>query len=260
MLMLSEKDFINESWKQNPKPMFWMAALLIGVAFVFWIGKMWHEEEHNRRLKNNPFLNVTNRALSAFLWQHPEFMRANVKTKTGYLPGFVGQGPSGLLPEYADEAVEAPPELLFLFHTWDRIVTHRLFLRLIPQDLFLQFLDECPFCDPDFWPSAPQEYKQLVQEMKKGSPNPNLTAALPDTIKLQFQGWRNYRLEGDIINSMHFSAEEITDFLKKYPEFHYSLWKNIYGTHYPNEKNAGLVEIPAFLKTALYNQKMMQKS
>ena len=72
-------------------PWIWLALVAI-VASLLWGGGSWVRENKMWMAENSPFLQVTNREFSLFLWQFPEFMRINVSEKSGYLPGFQYMG------------------------------------------------------------------------------------------------------------------------------------------------------------------------
>ncbi len=66
---LDEKDFIQERGGQPPLPSWLMALILIGVLSLLWLGGSWLMREIDSGSNDRPFLKVTNRELSLFLWE-----------------------------------------------------------------------------------------------------------------------------------------------------------------------------------------------
>ena len=117
---LNENKFIAEQYSKNPSPFWIWLGVIAAFGLLIWVGQNWYYQWIEKRLVENPFLQVTNREMSLFLWQNPEHMRVNVKQKTGYLSAFQYTDKLTVEPLLADNYVEAPPELLFLYHTWHR--------------------------------------------------------------------------------------------------------------------------------------------
>src|SRR5262249_24912101 len=85
---LSEKDFIHDEYPKNPY-LFWIwVTLLTSFLCLLWVGYSWYQNSIFNKIKVSPFLQVTNRQMSLFLWQNPEYMRINAPNKAVYLPGF----------------------------------------------------------------------------------------------------------------------------------------------------------------------------
>src|SRR5271154_2343172 len=99
---LQEKDFIQESYTKNPFPIWLWFFIVITITALLWGGGSWYTKRMNQEIRSSPFLQVTNRQLSLFLWQFPEYMRANARTKNGYLPGFQYQEKISVFPDVAD--------------------------------------------------------------------------------------------------------------------------------------------------------------
>ncbi len=226
---LDEKDFIQES-KTRPPLSYWLIILvIIGIIALMMFGiSKWTPSE--RPVK--PFLQVTNREFSLFLWQNPEYMRSNYKDKTGYLPGF---SLTTIKPEMADEYIAAPPEVLFLYHAWKRLVGNDSFPRIITEAEFKEFL------------ASDQQWQS------KDHNDP--------FVKQAFIGWKNFHREGDLINQMSYTYADAKKLIETHPGYACSHWRNIYPNYLkslptadpfskiPNE------EIPSFLRVALYNYK-----
>lgn len=66
-------------------------------------------------------------------------MRVNSKTKSGYLPGFQYIDKLSIEPNMADLYAVAPPELLFLYHTWNRLLSPEFITRPIQLSEFKEF-------------------------------------------------------------------------------------------------------------------------
>lgn len=218
---LQEKNFISNT---NGKELFssWIFTLLLFfvAATLFYMGS-WL----TRELDQKPFLKVTNRDFSLFLWQNTEYMRANVQQKTGYLPGYNKA-------DQMDEYVIVPPEVLFLYHTWKRLVGDYFIPRSLPSEKFQEFLS-----------------------YDKGSYSPYQ----------DYMGWTNYYYEGDQINELSPTYGEVEDFLKIYGNYNRNFWRNLFPDYLkglvkkdPNEK-VPKEEIPSFLRVALFNYSMVKK-
>jgi hypothetical protein len=266
---LSEKDFIQEGYSKNPFPLWLCLFLLAVVMAIFWGGNSWYHSKMNQEIKESPFLQVTNREFSVFLWQFPEHMRNNVKAKTGYLTGFQPQEKIGPFLNEVDHFVVAPPELLFLYHTWKRLLSPEFDPRPISLDEFISFLNEAEEWKPDHWPQAPNAYKDLIQALSQTNTPKDLQTlplnTLPIEIRQSFQGWKNFYLEGDLIDKLTLTYSQIHEFLAKHPHYARSYWRNIVAETTPNylssvreEKNSSSFKVPdneitAFLKVACFN-------
>lgn len=229
---LSEKNFIqDEINKVPPKDFFWLYyLLLIGMFALFIGGYFWYGITNKEDIAEKPFLEVSNRDFSLFLWQFPGYMRSNVSSKTGYLPAFKSFGTSSVDPRKADDIVAAPPELLFLYHTWSRLLSQDYIPRPIPTKEFISFLKDDQQWSPEFWKQAPVEYNQLVNKLSTISEKdlqvlPETT--LPLVVRKAFQGWKNYYDEGGDINAYKPAYKELKAFLSKYPHYARNYWQNI---------------------------------
>lgn len=269
---LPEKDFFHEGVKQNPFPFwFWLffIVLLVSIVFTF---QNWYQNYRLAQIHHSPFLQVTNRDLSLFLWQFPEHMRAHAKKKNGYLVGFQYLSKVTVEPEMADSYVQAPPELLFLYHTWDRLIRDEVVQRPIPPQEFLRFLDYAEEWQPQYWPKAPEEYKILVSSLAK-TPLADLQTlsdeVLPKSVRVAFLGWKNYFQEGENINQVKPTVADLEKFLKSFPHYSRNYWRNIISTDYllfslqksnPADQPVANKELAPFLKAAFYNFQMAEKS
>lgn len=215
---------------------------------------------------SKPFLSVTNRDFSIFLWQNPQYMRINQKTKTGYLPAFQYLSGVTVEPELADRFVQVPDDVLFFYHAWKRLIGEVYFSRSIPQKEFLKFLNEDPQWQPRYWKEAPDEYKELLELIRGGNDYDNLNLLsdqeMPKEVRQAFQGWKNYTLEGTAINNVDPSYSELNFFLTLYPEYSRHNWQNYLSDTVPNylkstgKKGAEKLpkdEMAPFFKTAIYN-------
>lgn len=276
---LSEKDFIQNGWNFLSLPFWIWFALIAALAGVIWGTAGWYQGIIKNEKRHDPFLEVTNREFSVFLWQFPSFLRVNVPKKTGYLPGFLSTS-ENLNPATANEFVSAPPDLLFLYHTWSRLLSPNFSSRPITPAEFDEFLKQLPEWEPNNWQGAPQGYVQLI-DSKSYSKVENLQtlpeAELPVIVRQAFQGWKNYFKEGSKINDIHPTYGQMKAFLEKHPTYGRSYWRNI--SEVENQKVAGsdylLVLLNAtfipdatipndqlanFLKVALYNDEQAGKS
>ena len=75
---LSEKDFIQNGWSIRSLPFWLWIALTAVAASLIWGGGNWFGGYLQKEKKQDPFLEVTNREFSVFLWQFPNFMRMNL--------------------------------------------------------------------------------------------------------------------------------------------------------------------------------------
>lgn len=267
---LNEKDFISESYSKNPFPFWFWFSIVAVVSALFWGGGSWWSHRLGKEVAANPFLQVTNREISIFLWQFPEYMRINAKRKGSYLPGFQYQA-NKVVPyaHEADSIVEAPPEVLFLYHTWQRLISQEYPLRSIPVSEFKEFLNYAEEWQPANWPKAPSPYKQMIQDLMSGKVKENLKSlpetVLPLQVRCSFEGWKNFFKEGDAINQIKPTFEEMAEFLKKYPHYARNFWRNLIQDSYPNylktltlgtfeqKSEIPTSEIAPFLRVAYFN-------
>lgn len=265
---LSEKDFIHEPSSKDKFP-FWLWGILFTmVVSLLWGSYSWYTQKITNEIESNPFLQVTNRQMSLFLWQFPEFMRINVKSgKSGYLPGFQYVQKISLEPEMADQYVSAPPELLFLYHTWDRLLNPEFVPRPIQLSEFKEFLLYAVEWQPQYWLKAPPDYVKFANSLleNKNDLPKNLTHAAPKEVIQAFQGWKNFFKEGEAINHVKATYAKMSDFLKVAPHYARPFWRNIMLEQYPHylksittENGSSKEEIPSnelapFLRVAFFN-------
>lgn len=268
-LGLPEKDFIHEEYRKNPYP-FWLWLVLLTIfAALMWGGRSWYQDFIIEKISSSPFTQVTNREFSLFLWQNPEHMRVNQKSKTGYLPAFQYLGQVGLDPQLADQYVLAPPDVIFLYHVWDRLLGPEFISRPISVDYFIRFLHDAEEWKPFFWPKAPKDYVALVNGLSERSPDENLDllpqSTLPLEVRRAFIGWMNYFKEGDQINKVQPTLAELQKFLGSYPHYARNYWRNIVAESTPHylesvdsgkgdpESKVPTNELSSFLKVAFFN-------
>lgn len=210
---------------------FWIWLVLLGMGVLLLSSLFnWVETEKEKKISHAPFYEVTNRSFSLFLWENPQFMRANVSTKQAYLPGFRYLGSVTGEPEQADQWVQAPPDLLFYYHTWDRLVGKEFSLRSFLGVTFLSFLQGDPMWQPCCWKDAPENYKAIVEEIDKkyaGTVPEQVVRQLPLPLLQAFQGWNNFMNEGLLIDDFEPTYADLEKFLTKNPHFERSLWKNL---------------------------------
>lgn len=274
---LNEKDFIQENYSKDPLPLWLWLSLLLVIFAMFWGGSYWYQEKMEAVLKASPFLQVTNRQLSLFLWQHPEFMRVNAKEKGNYLPGFLYTDKVTADVAAADDYAVAPPEVLFRYHTWDRLLKGEFIPTPIPKAEFLQFLSYDEQWQPGYWPAAPKAYGELVEGLAaaKQDEQADLAAlplsALPQDVRLAFQGWKNYFKDGEAINHLRPTLGQAEQFLAAHPHYARNYWRNVVREHTPNylvrvgQKGAdpqsviAADELTGFLRAAFFNYFTIEK-
>ena len=264
---LDEKYFIHEDPKSPFSTSFLWVAIALAVIVLLWMGGSWFTEQVNLRVVHSPFLRVTNREMSLFLWQNPEHMRINAKRKTGYLPGFHSINRTTIKPEEANQYVSAPPVLLHQYHIWNRLVSDEWAERPIPTVEFRDFLVDAEAWLPENWPESPEAYKALVETLRSTTP-PSLEtlpiSTLPVSVRKAFQGWRNYYREGEEINRTIPTYGELATFLREYPHYNRQYWKNIVGDQYLKSYHFGKMnddtiispeELAPFIRVAFFNWK-----
>lgn len=276
---LSEKDFIQKGPPLISMP-YWLWIVLIAVlAALIWGFSGWYEEFIYQEKSHDAFLEVTNREFSVFLWQFPSFLPSNIKSKTGYLPGFL-RNSENFNPSTAEELVSAPPDLIFLYHTWKRLLALEFIPRAISPKEFEDFLQQLPEWLPINWKNAPSDYVQLV-DSKNYSKMENLQtlseSTLPLIIRQALQGWKNYFIEGEMINELQPTFGQVEVFLKRHPDYARNYWRNIDEVY--GQKIAGLNylrgmlntkpapddivpsdQLSSFLKVALFNAEQAQQN
>lgn len=271
---LPEEKMINEGYRKDPGN-FW-AWILIAAAItaLIWGTLSQYTSYMQETTKPRPFLQVTNREMSRFLWQNPEFMRATVTVKSGYLPAFaVGEG-MRLDPSLANDWAIVPPEVLFRYHTWQRLLGGIWFSRPIPAGLFMAFLQAAPEWSPYYWKAAPASYTEFLESLDHNS-TLDLSALQPSTLPLEvrtaFQGWQNFYYEGKQIEAYEPTFAEVKRFLELYPTYGRSYWQNIVdnsqghylgslATHAADDMVVPHEELTPFLRVALYNARESQRA
>lgn len=275
---LSEKDFIQDRQTTAPFPFWvWLFLATLGISLM-WGTKGFYEQNLKKFEKSDSFLHVTNREFSVFLWNFPNYLRANVEKKQGYLPYFEPDRPSFALGAQ-DSYVAAPPDLLFLYHTWKRLLTPEFIGRSISPEEFSEFLEQANEWQASNWSQAPQAYKDLLnQKIYKNLSNLQVLpeSALPLVVKQAFQGWKNYYKEGEQIDNIKVTLAQVQEFLKHYPGYERSNWRNISqvadqpvaGKNYllslqqeilDKSKNFPNEQLSQFIKVALFNEEEAKK-
>lgn len=274
---LPERKFVSENYSSDPGTLWiWLAFSAAFLAIIWGIGSQYAGYFQGKDFEK-PFLQVSNRDISVFLWQNPEFMRANVKgvSKTSYMPAFEYIGGSvAVNPRAADQWVQAPPEVLFRYHTWDRLLRDEYIARPIAVHEFIEFIEYDEQWQPENWPAAPAGYKELVKGLDPLSKDD--MQRLPETtfplvVRLAFEGWKNFRYEGEKIDAVRPTMKDMTAFLNRYPHYERSYWRNIVDTTLheylksltreasTTDAVIPVDELAAFVKAAFYNSLQAQK-
>lgn len=277
---LSEEDFIQESPRLGLSsfPLWLWIFLATALVAIVWGAMGWYQGIVQHEKKTEPFLDVTNRNFSVFLWQFPSFLRSNVSKKAGYLPGFQTAKETLELGE-ADAIVTAPPDLLFLYHTWNRLLVPEQAVRSIKPIEFKEFLMQVEEWQPKNWPAAPEEYVKLFESKQFETLN-DLQAlpesTLPALVRQAFLGWKNYYLEGPQINAINPTIAQVQAFLETHPHYKRNYWRNIQtiaGQQILNGDYLYLLtqsafnpeepfpanQLAPFLKVALFNAEQVKK-
>lgn len=240
---------------------FFLLLLIAGMLMQFF---MWYWNGTQTAVPQTPFYQVTNRQMSLFLWQNPDFLKRGSNVKGRYLPAFGSEDQVALDHAAADDLVIAPPPVLFRYHAWDRQVRKEFTNTPIPVDEFLKFLAYAKEWLPDNWPDAPEKYVQLIPELPKRqvldlSKLPY--TALPAEVRIAFQGWQNSFAQADQISSVKMTYQQYISFLLKHPYYARNFWRNIV-PDYVVSLSQGKVdqqseipadEIPPFLRLAYFN-------
>jgi hypothetical protein len=276
---LSEKDFIQNGWSLTSMP-FWLWLFLIAVlAALVWGAMGWYQGFLQKEKNKDPFLEVTNREFSVFLWQFPSFLRVNVSKKTGYLTGFLTTS-ENFDSATAEEFITAPPDLIFLYHTWHRLSAPDVMGRPIHPIEFDDFLQQLSEWQPMNWKTAPDEYRQLVDSknyLKMENLQTLPEATLPIIVRQAFLGWKNYFLEGPRINDVQPTFAQVKSFLEQYPTYARNYWRNIErinhqevaGSNYLYDLFKGAFtpdaivpkeQLAPFLKVALFNAEQAKQN
>lgn len=260
--VLDEKDFIHEEYGQNPFPFWVWLAVIVSLSCLILGASFLYHSALARQFEQNPFLQVTNRQISLFLWQNPQHMRVHVKHKNGYLPAFEYAEKIGLNPDYADDFAIAPPELLFSYHTWNRLLGNIVIPRVIKSSEFRTFIAATPEWKPDYWKDAPTGFVNLMENLNSQNEfNLQLLSfdTLPLAVRQAFLGWKNYYFEGRQINSFSPTQDLLKEFIAAYPHYGRNFWCNLVGDSYlksftENPDNPiDSFQLSAELKAALYN-------
>lgn len=258
---LEEKDFIRES-TLSPTPFWiWFALFLLFVGLVWFAERSFHAVVGKEEGIEKAFYEVTERDFSVFLWQNPGLREEYSHLVPSF---FASEKRPG--SQIAGQIVLAPPALLFLYHTWHRLLAPYQFRRPIPADDFAAFLEEVPIWQPKYWPKAPQPYQTLVaslDEMGEVDLSPFPLATLPHEVRSAFIGWLNAAKEGQLIREFRPSAGVVRSFLEKYPHYGRSYWKNIEDSperkylfslsEMPENEPVGNDRMTPFLRQAVYN-------
>lgn len=257
---LNERDFIqNEPRKWDVPSWVWFFLLLLFcglfLQFFMWF---WHGKP---TASQPPFYRVTNREMSLFLWQNPNFMKKANPDAKRYLFAFDSQDGVAMEPDVADQFVIAPPELLFRYHTWNRLLKKEFSDTPIPVDEFLKFLTYAKEWLPANWPASPDTYEKLIPELPQRQTT-DLSklpqTVLPLEVRIAFQGWNNYFRQRKEIEQLKPTKQEISTFLLAHPNYARNFWRNI-DPNYLKSLGVGEElppnEVPPFLKQALFNAK-----
>lgn len=266
--VLQEKDFIQDRLWKNPFPFWIWLVILTTIVAIFWGSSNWYANFISKEVAQSPFLQVTNRQFSLFLWQFPEYMRINSKSKQGYLTGFQYEKKISLVLEEADNYVVAPPNLIFLYHTWDRLLSPEFTSRAIPSEEFKEFLAYAEEWQPRNWRAAPLPYVNFINGLERNKEPQDLNqqddTVLPLEVRQAFQGWKNYFKEGNAINAIQPTYAQMRLFLKDKPDYARNYWRNILEKSYPlylstiSDEKKSIETVPKediapFLRVAFYN-------
>lgn len=258
---------MNESYAKDPGTLWLWLVILMAVVLVMWGGRSYFQGYLQQVKEERPFLGVTNRQISLFLWYNPELMRVNVRSKSGYLPGFqYMEGSVAIEPGDSEQIVQVSPEVLFRYHTWSRLVRNELPARAISEAEFVQFLDYAPEWRPKNWPAAPKAYHDLIPTLTVGGTN-ELTklpeGTMPSEVRLAFTGWKNFTKEREAIQALRVTYGQVQDLIAVAPHYARNYWQNIIdsdlGTYVKGVEKADAKEVvpdkdvPEFLRIAIYN-------
>lgn len=249
---LQEKDFIQERYEKDPTPFWLWFFILAAFTLSLWFVEGWFLREIRTDYQKSPFLQVNNRDLSVFLWQFPEKMRINASRKASYLPAFQYEEKLSLFPDQADDWVAAPPQLLFMYHTWKRQIGDVWFSRPITRKEFIEFLNYAEEWKPQYWSGAPPRYVRMYENLEKGKNDADVSDELPLIVRQAFQGWKNFFKEGKDIEKVQPTEEEIERLIETYPLYARNYWRNLYPEYLTQS-------YPPFLKVALFNFKHSEK-
>ena len=156
-MVIKDDELIREEYSKNPKRFWgWLLFLFLVILLIFAL--QWGlKRTLEGRVCKSPFFRVTNREMSVFLWQNPELLRVHQKKKMGYLPGFQYLDKVSLEPELDKAWVVAPPEVLFAYHTWARLLGEVWIATPILVSDFKNFLNYAEEWKIENWKEAPKE-------------------------------------------------------------------------------------------------------
>ncbi len=223
---MDEKDFIQNRVSKDPAPLFvYLIVVLLTVAGIWWV-RGWQHEYQTTQHALHPELQVTNRDMQLFLWQHPQHMRVHVRKKMGYLPAFATSGRGALDPEMAEQFVRVPPALLYRYHRWNNLIGKVVFPREEPKwDLFKE--------ENPSWQVESDEAK-LMQA---------------------YVGWINYYEEGEAINALPITYADVRALVAAYPGYAPEHWSDLEPNY--TLDGEGVVPtggLPSFVRVAIFNQ------
>lgn len=259
----------------TPLKPIWIVLVIVGALIILVLGiHNWYQKEMKKLQTESSFFHVSNRELSLFLWQNPRFMRVNVSTKDAYLPGF--QYLDKVTPEegMADNIAQAPPNVLFQYHTWKRLLGGLPVTRSIPKQQFLEFLKDSDEWQPGNWPGEPPTFSEFVKKLPESSITDLKSVSfdiLPNEIRMAFIGWKNYYREGKEINDLKPTYALLERLLSAAPNYNRNFWRNIVmeaeqsylldyfkGTFKADDPIPS-DQISPFLRVALFNQKKTEE-
>lgn len=246
--------------KQKEGMPWWLWVFLATIAMSLLLGGYERFQSFMTQEENSdPFMNVSNRQFSLFLWQFPEYMKVNASDKSSYLRGFM-PNQENFSSDTSEDCVDASFDLLFLYHTWARLLFSDPIGRPIPPEEFKQFLTQFPEWHPKNWKEAPKPYVQLVsRESYLATRNMQELpdATLPKEVRAAFFGWKNYFVEGTEINAVKFTYAELLAFLEKHPTYQRSYWRNI--SEVQGKKVAGLNYLSSLLKGGFSSESVVPR-
>lgn len=253
---LDEKDFIHEGIKDDPYPLFYWFFILITIGAISWGVSTWVDRFMKEEVAHSPFLQVTNRDFSLFLWQNPEFMRVHISDKAAYAPAFNYIETLTMNAEMADDYVVAPPDILFKYHTWNRLLGNEVPVQRVLSSDFTEFLAFAKEWTPEFWKAAPNDYIELLKSL----PTASTILTVPYPVQQAYTGWKNFFKEGTAINAFQPSYGLLAQLLAKYPHYSRNYWQNLIPSYLKSMSSPQNPEniIPqqeqaSFLKSALFN-------
>lgn len=256
---------------KNSNLQLWVFLVLFCAVFgLLWFSACFHTKILSERINRSFFYKVSNRDFSLFLWQNPEFMRANAYNKLGYLPHFNTDQGVQVIPELADQHVSVPSDVLYRYHIWKLLLGKSLANRPINVTEFKNFLRNNPEWYPQYWSKSTPAYKQFIDHLDSliDVDLQNYSyKAFPLKVRMAFQGWKNYFFEWDDIKEVRPTIEQMKTFLEEHPGYKRCLWRNLllsdkpdylkpfWGCRSPPSSNDSLNddELSNFLKAGFYN-------